>query len=117
MIPQDAKLIHIKILAQVLLNYLSDFKAESKTKTFFTGAFKNFVNNFILKLSEVESKHFEKAINKEEEATSAIYDVTDEFYKTISSVPIWEMANIVTIINAYNKDQKSIEGICKKVLR
>ena len=117
MIPTQSRLVHIKLLAQVQLNYISDFKADFKDRNFFTGAFKSFLNNFIIKLSEIEEKHFDHAMNKEEEATEVCYDVLDSYLKTISSVPIWEMANIVTIIEAYNVDPKSIEGLCRKILK
>lgn len=112
---QKEQLTHIKILAQIQLNYLTDFKA--KNKSFFTGTFKMFCNNFIKQLIEIESKHFDKAMDKQEEAVTVCYDVMDAFYKDVASVPIWDMQNIATIINAYKKDPKSIEGICKKILK
>ena len=33
------------------------------------------------------------------------------------SIPIYDAQNIITIINAYKKDAKSIEGICRKILK
>jgi len=117
MIPIENRLVHIKLLAQVQLNYISDFKADFKDRNFFTGTFKNFLNNLIVKLVEIEEKHFEKAVNLEEKATTVCYDVMDSYYKSVASVPIWDMSNIETIINAYNIDPKSIEGICKKILK
>lgn len=117
MIPQEAKLTHIKLMAQIQLNYLSDFRAENSKQNFFTGAFKSFVNTFIGKLAEVESKYFDKAISKEEEATEVCYSIMDNYIKAVASVPVWEQQNIVTIINAYNIDKASIEGICKKILK
>jgi len=117
MIPQEAKLTHIKILAQIQLNYLSDFRANSEKEKWFVGTFKNFVKTFIGKLVEVEGKFFDKAISKEEEATEVCYDVMDTFIQAVSSVPIWEQQNIITIINAYNMDKDSIEGICRKILK
>jgi len=117
MIPIESRLTHIKLLAQVQLNYISDFKADFKDRNFFTGAFKSFLNNLIIKLSEIEEKHFDHAINKEERATEECYAVLDNYLKTMSSVPIWDMANIETIINAYNINPKAIEGIVKKILK
>lgn len=116
MIPQTSKLTHIKLIAQILLNYLADFRADNNKQKFFSGTFKNFVNTFILKLSEIEAKYYDNALTKEEEATTVCYDVVDDFTKIVASVPVWEMRNIETIINAYNKDPKSIEGICRKIL-
>jgi len=113
----NEKLTHIKVIAQILLNYLSDFKSESKSKSFFTGAFKNLVNNFISKLVEVETKHFDRAIEKEEVATNVIYNVADEYYKMVASVHIKDMQNHITMHNAYEKNKPSMEGICRKILK
>ncbi len=44
MIPRELKVLHTAIAAQVLQNYIVDMKAEN----WFTGVFKNFVNNFLL---------------------------------------------------------------------
>jgi hypothetical protein len=41
-IPAPSKETHIKIIAQVLFNYISDYKVENH----FTGKFKMFVNSF-----------------------------------------------------------------------
>lgn len=109
------QLSHIKIVSQIQLNYLNDFKADNPN--FFTGTMKNFTKNFIVKLEEIERKNFDKALNQQEEAATVIYDVTDEFLKVISQVHIKDMVNIMTIISAYEKDKGSIEGICKKILR
>lgn len=110
------RLTHIKLLAQILLNYLSDFKAENKAKSFFTGAFKSFVNTFISKLVEVEAKYFDNAIAKEETATNVIYNVADEYFKMVASVHVKDMQNHITMHNAYEKNKPSIEGICRKIL-
>lgn len=115
MMPQTYLLTHIKVLTQIQLNYLSELK--SNKPSFFTGAFKSFTNTFLSKLIEIESKYFDKAIDKQEEATKIIYDVSDEFYKCVSSIPVMDMQNFVSIYNAYYKDKKSIEGICKKILK
>lgn len=111
------RLTHIKVLAQILLNYLTDFKAESKTKSFFTGAFKNFVHNFISKLVEIETKYFDRAISKEEQATNVIYNIQDEFYKMAASVHVKDMRNYITMHHAYEKNKPSMEGICRKILK
>ena len=36
--------------------------------------------------------------------------------ESLKHTPIYKQ-NIITIINAYKKDAKSIEGICKKILK
>ena len=112
---QKEQLTHIKILAEIQLNYLNDFKAENKS--FFTGSFKMFCNNFIKHLIRLEETYFDKSITNQEEAVTVCYDIMDAFLKDVSKVPVWDMQNISNIINAYQKDPKSIEGICKKILK
>jgi hypothetical protein len=113
MIPQEQKQTHIKVVAQVLFNYISDYKADN----YFTGKFKMFVNSFIVQLKEVEKKNFDRALELQEEAATEVYNALDLYLRTISSVPVWDMPNITQVINAYYLDQKSIEGITKKILR
>jgi len=113
MIPNNQKETHIKLLAQVLFNYITDLKADN----YFTGKFKMFVNSFINQLAEVEKKNFDKALELEEEAATITYNVVDQFYRQMANVPVWDMQNIGQIVDAYYTDQKSIEGITKKILR
>jgi hypothetical protein len=112
-IPAPSKETHIKIIAQVLFNYISDYKAEN----YFTGKFKMFVNSFIVQLKEVEKKNFDRALELQEEAATIVYDALDVYLKTVSSVPVWDMPNITQVIQAYYLDKKSIEGITKKILK
>ena len=113
MIPQEQKQTHIKVVAQVLFNYISDYKADN----YFTGKFKSFVNSFILQLKEVEKKNFDKALEQQEEAATEVYNALDSYLKIVSNVPIWDMQNITQVIQAYYLDKKSIEGITNKILR
>jgi hypothetical protein len=55
--------------------------------------------------------------SEKEEASQVIYDVYDNFIKTVSNVPIWEMQNVTQILEAYEKNPKSIEGVVRKVLK
>ena len=55
--------------------------------------------------------------NKVEGSTCEVYNIYDNYIKAIASIPIYDAHNIITIINAYKKDSKSIEGICRKILK
>ena len=46
----------------------------------------------------------------------SVSDVIEKYVNTLA-VNIWDMENIVLIIEAYNKDPKSINGVVKKVLK
>ena len=113
MIPENNRINHIVISAQVLSYYISEMKADN----WFKNILLKFTNNFIIKLREVEWKYFDKMFEKESEAATVVYEVYDNYIKTISNVPIWEMQNVINILDAYNKDAKSIEGIVNKINR
>jgi hypothetical protein len=113
MIPKSSKETHIKLLSQVLFNYINDYKADN----YFTGKFKSFVNSFIIQLGQVEKKNFDRALEQQEEAATEVYNAIDLFTQTVSGVPVWDMPNITQVIKAYYLDPKSIEGITNKILR
>ena len=111
MIPQELKVLHTAIAAQVLQNYIVDMKSQN----WFTGVFKNFVNNFLEQFRKLETKFFDIYFEYKEEDTIALYETYDEYLKTISKVPLWEMKNIKDLIDAYLLDPASMTGIAKKV--
>ena len=98
---------------QVLQDRLHDQAADKH----FNQSLKNKANNFLKELQKVEKNYFDKFFDKSEDSTTYVYDVYDTFISEISKVPIYDMPNITMIIKAYNKDSKSIEGICKKILK
>lgn len=107
------KVTHTTILCQILQNYLGDDLADGV----FRHKLKYAAKNFIEELKIVEKKQFDKFYDKEEESTKYIYDTMDAFLKNVSLVPIWDMPNISTILEAYYTDSKSMEGIAKKILK
>lgn len=111
MIPRELKVLHTAIAAQVLQSYIVDMKAEN----WFTGVFKNFVNNFLEQFKKLESKFFDLYFDHKEEDTVKLYDMFDKYIHTVAQVPLWEMENIKDLIDAYFIDQKSMTGVAKKV--
>lgn len=107
------KVTHVAINCQVLLNRLSDQVAEDYYKT----GLKQTARKFLNELLKVEKEMFDKFFDKSEDSTAVVYDTYDIFMKTIANVPIYEMQNITSIIEAYQKDRKSIEGIVNKINR
>jgi hypothetical protein len=111
MIPRELKVLHTAIAAQVLQNYIIDMKAEN----WFTGVFKNFVNNFLVQFKKLETKFFDLYFDQKEEETVNLYETFDAYIHTVAQVPLWEMENIKDLIDAYFIDQKSMVGVAKKV--
>lgn len=111
MIPRELKVLHTAIAAQVLQNYIVDMNANN----WFTGVFKNFVNNFLQQFKKLESKYFDIYYDVKEEDTVKLYETYDNYIKSVSQVPLWEMNNIKDLIDAYFIDSASMTGIAKKV--
>lgn len=98
---------------QIALNQLENIKHTS----YYNGVLKNKINNIIPELVKKESEHYDKFFDADSTATDVVYKVFDDFIKKISLVPIYDMESLSIVIDAFNKDKKSIEGICKKILR
>jgi hypothetical protein len=113
MIPDKYKLVHLIIIAQVMSNYIT----ESIALKFLQGPFLNYVNNFRKKLSNIEKEYYDKVFTKEEQNTVDIYNTMDEFLKVVAQVPVYDMEDIICLIKAYQADEKSMQGIAKKILK
>jgi len=65
-----------------------------------------------------EKQSFDDWLNSEAGSQAeAIYDVYNDFLKIVAKVEIQDMVNIGRLIEAYKKDPKSINGLCKKILK
>jgi hypothetical protein len=113
MIPDKYKLVHLIIIAQVMSNYIT----ESIALKFLQGPFLNYVNNFRKKLSKIEKDYYDKVFDKEETYTVEAYDTMDEFLKVVAQVPVYDMADVICLIKANQIDEKSMQGIAKKILK
>ena len=113
MIPKEYKIVHMVMCAQVLSNYISDNKGDKTLQ----GSFLNYVNNFSKKLIKLEKEYFDLYFKHEEDNTKKIYEQFDKYLKEVSTIPVWEMNDIIQIIEAYKEDRKSIIGISKKILK
>ena len=98
---------------QIALNQLENIKHTS----YYNGLLKNKLNGIIPELIKKEYEHYDKFFEAESEATDVVYKVFEDFIKKISTIPIYNMESLSIVIDAFNKDKNSIEGICKKVLR
>ena len=105
------KVTHIAINCQVLINRLNDKVADS----YFKQKLKQTAKSFLQELFKVEKEYYDVFFDKSEDSTIVIYDTYNDFMQTVASVPIYHMENITAIIQAYQKDPKSIEGIVKKI--
>ncbi len=101
------KVTHIAISSQVLGFHLQQYKATMGGA--FKQSFYNVVNKFLRELEVVEKKYFDQFSEKSEEASVVTFDTYDAFLKTVSTIPIWEMANATTVLQKYFDDPKGME--------
>ena len=106
------KITHAIIINQIALNH----NEAIKHTPYYKKELKQELNLLIPELLKAE-KDYDEFFDKIEDSTSEVYQVYDEFIKAVASVPIFDCQNVKLIIDAYKKDPKSIEGICKKILR
>lgn len=72
----------------------------------------NLYLNHILK----KEKYFEGFLEAKETAAEDVHTVFFDFIQTLGKVSIPDMENVKYIIEAYQKDPKSIQGIVNKIL-
>ena len=112
MIADKYRLIHLVIIAQIMNNYIAD----SIALKFLKGPFLNYVINFQKKLLKIEKDYYDKVFDKEEKYTVEAYNSMDEFLKIVSEIPVYDMEDAATLLKAYKIDQKSMQGIAKKII-
>jgi len=107
------KITFITIASEVLLNRLFDAKSDG----LFKQKLRQKASTFIDELKTIELGIYDNLDKAKSEQLSQVYDIYDGFINKISGVEIYDMENIMYIIEAYNKDPKSINGIVNKVLK
>lgn len=113
MIPDKYRLVHLVVISQVMSYYITD----SMVLNFLRGPFLNYVTNFRKKLIAIEKEYFDKCFKVEEDYTVDIYNTVDNYLKVVSQVPVYQMDDIIALIEANEIDEKSMQGIAKKTLK
>ena len=90
---------------------------EIKHTGYYNKELKQKLNLVLPLLIKAEQEHYDKFFEKESDSTDHVYQVFENFIKRISKVPIYDMENICYMIDAYDKDSKSMNGITNKILR
>ena len=107
----EDKIVHTLISGELFKFYISELKA----------------NGIVTQKSKMIANQFLQEFKKSEKVVDAMFDVAEpnavsvsdviENYVNVIAINIWDMDNIRLIIEAYNKDPKSINGVVKKVLK
>lgn len=109
---QVYKITHARLANQIALNLNEEIKHTKHYKR----ELKRALNPAIKELIKHEPE-FDEFFDKLEASTVAVYDVNEEYIKTVSLVPIWEQKNLVAMIHASRLDPKSMAGITNKILK
>lgn len=107
----EDKITHAIIVNQIALNH----NEEIKHTNYYKQNLKRFLNLLLPELVKCE-KEYDDFFSNVEKSTTEIYDAYDRYIKAVSSVPIWDCENITAMIEAYNLEQKPIQGIVNKIL-
>jgi len=107
-----------KITTSVMSTQITLVQLESiKYTGYYNKELKQKLNLVLPLLIKAEQEHYDNFFEKESDSTDHVYQVFETFIKRISNVPIYDMENICYMIDAYDKDSKSMNGITKKILR
>jgi hypothetical protein len=98
---------------QIALNQLEAIKHTG----YYNKELKQKLNLVLPLLIKAEEKHYDKFFESLSDSTDQVYKVFETFIKRISQIPIYDMENICYMIEAYDKDQKSMNGITNKILK
>jgi hypothetical protein len=110
---QAIQLTNIIITSQILLNRLSDYKADYPLKQIL----KQNANRLLENLQRIEREYYDELDTVASEQMDVCYNVTDTFVQKIAGVDLADMENVMMIIDAYRKDPKAIEIITKKIMK
>jgi len=88
-----------------------------KHTPYYNKELKQKINLVLPLLIKAEQHHYDKFFESLSDSTDHVYQVFETFIKRISQVPIYDMENICYMIDAYDKDQKSMNGITNKILK
>lgn len=98
---------------QIALNQLEAIKHTG----YYNKELKQKLNLVLPLLIKAEQQHYDKFFENLSDSTDQVYKVFENFIKQISEIPIYDMENICYMIEAYNKDQKSMNGITNKIMK
>lgn len=101
------------ISCQIASNQLQ----EIRNTPYYSNVLKQKLNGIVPELIKKEQEMYDTFFERSETSTIDVYNVNENFIRSISKVPIWKMEIILRIIEAEEKDPKSIEGIVNKILR
>ena len=107
----EEKIVHSIVSTKVNIHY----NEELKRTAFYDKQVKMYGNRYLNHIIGKE-KFFDGLEEAKEDQAITVHDVFYDYIKAVCAINIPDMAAVTSIIEAYLKDPKSIEGIVSKVL-
>lgn len=101
------KAVHAIISSQIALNMNEDLRYS--IPKIYKQNLKHLTNKYLQTLIKNE-KEFDLLFDNEEQSLNQVYDVMEDFVGTISKIPIWEMENLKSVIEAYTEHKDKFEN-------
>lgn len=105
-----------KITQSIISNQLAfEFNHAIKFTRYYKHKLKNILNNLNKELRKAEREEFELFYDVSEEYTDELYNHQSKLVQQIASIGLEHFSNISSMLDAYLKNPKSINGIVNKI--
>jgi serine kinase of HPr protein (carbohydrate metabolism regulator) len=105
------KLVTSVMTAQILNNQLHELSLVG----LFQKKDKQIINNAVRILEHIESSYYDKFWEEKEKDTSDVYLVYDTFIKVMSSVPIYEVENLMYLYDLYKNHTEKLNNLIEEI--
>lgn len=107
-----------KISQSIIANEVAlDFNDQITRTNYHKRKLKHHLKATQVELAKAEKEEYDKVFGIAEKASSILYATMQTMVNEISSLGLYEFANITDLVRAYKKDPKSIAGIANKINR
>jgi hypothetical protein len=107
-----------KITTSVISTQITLVQLEAiKHTAYYSKELKQKLNLVLPLLIKAEQNHYDAFFENLSDSTEHVYQVFENFIKRISQIHIYDMENICYMIDAYDIDSKSMNGITNKILK
>lgn len=105
------KLVTSVMTAQILNNQLHELSLVG----LFQKKDKQIINNAVRILEHIESTYYDKFWSEKEKDTSDVYLVYETFIKVVSSMPIYDVENIIYLYDLYKNHTEKLNNLIEEI--
>lgn len=105
------KLVTSVMTAQILNNQLHELSLIG----LFKQKDKQIINNAVRILEHIETTYYDKFWSEKEKDTSDVYLVYETFIKVVSSMPIYDVENIIYLYDLYKNHTEKLNNLIEEI--